>query len=46
MANLKFYKGGSQPTELGSVWFNNGLIGVVSDASGKIDYFSGVQDAS
>lgn len=46
MANLKFYKGGSQPTELGSVWFNNGLIGVVSDASGNIDYFSGVQDAS
>lgn len=44
MANLKFYKGGSQPTELGSVWFNNGLIGVVT--SKGLEYYSGIQDAS
>lgn len=44
MANLKFYKGGNQPTELGSVWFNNGLIGVVTSTG--LEYYSGIQDAS
>ena len=44
MANLKFYKGGQQPTAVGSIWFNNGLLSVVNE-SGNLEYFSGVRDA-
>ena len=50
--NLKFYKGGVQPTELGSIWFNNGLLSVVSKegdgitgTEAALEYFSGVRDA-
>lgn len=49
---LKFYKGGNQPTELGSIWFNNGLLSVVSKegegvtgTEAALEYFSGVRDA-
>lgn len=41
---LKFYKGGQQPTEVGSIWFKDGLLSVVGTSG--LEYFSGVQDAS
>lgn len=42
--NLKFYKGGTQqPSEVGSIWFNNGLLSVVG--KNGLEYFSGLQDA-
>lgn len=41
---LKFYKGGSQPSEVGSIWFNNGLLSVVG--KNGLEYFSGLQDAT
>jgi hypothetical protein len=41
---LKFYKGGQQPQDVGSIWFNDGLLSVVG--TNGLEYFSGVQDAS
>lgn len=40
---LKFYKGGAKPSEVGSIWFNNGLLSVVGQNG--LEYFSGLQDA-
>lgn len=43
--NLKFYKGGNQPTEAGSIWFKDGLLSVIG-VDLQPEYFSGVRDAN
>lgn len=43
--NLKFYKGGNQPQEAGSIWFKDGLLSVIG-VDLQPEYFSGVRDAS
>lgn len=43
--NLKFYKGGNQPTEAGSIWFKDGLLSVIG-VDQQPEYFSGVRDAN
>lgn len=43
--NLKFYKGGNQPQEAGSIWFKDGVLSVIG-IDGKPEYFSGVRDAN
>lgn len=43
--NLKFYKGGNQPQEAGSIWFKDGLLSVIG-VDLQPEYFSGVRDAN
>lgn len=43
--NLKFYKGGNQPQEAGSIWFKDGLLSVIG-VDLQPEYFSGLQDVT